>query len=127
MDLSRRYLLAAGPGVAAGLALASTAEAASGLDPSSERDQSDKLQAAIDKAAAPALLEAAPQFLAQHRPALWLCGLAATLSMIERVLQSEERSRLATTVAETPMGAQPPRRGTASALRWDYLRRLAGR
>ena len=78
-------------------------------------------------AAAPALLEATPQFLAQHRPALWLCGLAATLSMIERVLQGEERSRLVTAVAETPMGAQPPRRGTASALRWDYLRRLAGR
>jgi hypothetical protein len=78
-------------------------------------------------AAAPALLEATPQFLAQHRPVLWLCGLAATLSMIERVAQSEERSRLLTAVAAQPACTQPPRRGTASALRWDYLRRLAGR
>jgi uncharacterized secreted repeat protein (TIGR03808 family) len=51
MDLSRRYLLAAGPGLAAGLALASTANAKDlGLDPNSERDQSKQLQAAIDKA-----------------------------------------------------------------------------
>ena len=35
--------------------------------------------------ALPALLEASPQLLAPHRPALWLAGLAATLSMIERV------------------------------------------
>lgn len=78
-------------------------------------------------AAAPALLEATPQFLAQHRPALWLCGLAATLSMIERVVQGEERSRLITAVAAQPMSAQPPQRGNASALRWNYLRRMSGR
>lgn len=77
--------------------------------------------------AMPALLEATPQFLAQHRPALWLCGLAATLSMIERVLHSEERGRPVTAVAARPMGAQPSRRGTASTLRWNYLRKMAGR
>ncbi|MFO0990671.1 MAG: TIGR03808 family TAT-translocated repetitive protein [Hyphomicrobiales bacterium] len=53
MDLSRRYLLASGPALAAGLALASKAEAAKlGLDPQSDRDQSEELQAALDKAAA---------------------------------------------------------------------------
>ena len=52
MDLSRRYLLAAGPGAAAGLALGSKAEAAQhGLDPHSDRDQSHELQTALDKAA----------------------------------------------------------------------------
>jgi len=40
-------------------------------------------------AAMPALLESSPQFLAPHRPALWLAGLAATLSMIERIAESE--------------------------------------
>lgn len=40
--------------------------------------------------AAPALLEATPQFFNEHRPALWLAGLAATLSLAERVAHSEE-------------------------------------
>src|SRR5204863_7753167 len=41
-------------------------------------------------AAMPALLESTPQFLAPHRPALWLAGLAATLSTIERIAESEK-------------------------------------
>ena len=73
--------------------------------------------------ALPALLEAAPQLLAPHRPALWLAGLAATLSMIERVAQSEDFMRAA---VPSPVMALPPRRGRASALGWDYLRRDAG-
>jgi uncharacterized secreted repeat protein (TIGR03808 family) len=51
MDRSRRYLLAAGPGLAAGLAFGAIANAKDlGVDPNSERDQSKNLQAAIDKA-----------------------------------------------------------------------------
>ena len=72
--------------------------------------------------AMPALLEATPQLLAPHRPALWLAGLAATLSMIERVAESEDFMRVA---VPSPIVALPPRRGRVSALRWDYLRREA--
>jgi len=70
--------------------------------------------------ALPALLEATPQLLAPHRPALWLAGLAATLSMIERFAESEQL------VPVKVHAALPARRGRASALRWDYLRREAG-
>jgi hypothetical protein len=70
--------------------------------------------------ALPALLEAAPHLLAPHRPALWLAGLAATLSMIERVATSEEFMRAA---VRSPIVALPPRRERVSASRWDYLRR----
>ena len=53
MDISRRYLLAAGPGVAAGLAFGASTDAKDlGLDPASDKDQSQQLQAAIDKAVA---------------------------------------------------------------------------
>lgn len=79
--------------------------------------------------AAPALLEASPQFLNEHRPALWLAGLAATLSMIERVSALEGgpvalipiRDR---TAAPIPVRGAP--RYNVSSQRWDYLRRLAG-
>jgi MFS family permease len=74
--------------------------------------------------AMPALLESTPQFLAPHRPALWLAGLAATLSMIERIAESEKFFRPAT--VPSAIVALPPRRGRTSALRWDYLRRNAG-
>lgn len=74
--------------------------------------------------ALPALLEASPQLLAPHRPALWLAGLAATLSMIERVARSDDFMRAA---VPSPAVALPPQRGRASALRWDHLRRAAGR
>lgn len=79
--------------------------------------------------AAPALLEATPQFLNEHRPALWLAGLAATLSMIERVSQEPEKPavpapvRRRTAARIAAYGA--PRRNVSSQ-RWDYLRRLAG-
>ena len=75
--------------------------------------------------AMPALLESAPQFLAPHRPAFWLAGLAATLSMIERIAESEKPDHAAMAVA-TAIVALPPRRGRTSALRWDHLRRDAG-
>ena len=74
-------------------------------------------------AALPALLEATPQLLAPHRPALWLAGLAATLSMIERLVESEQLEPAKVTMR----AALPARRGNVSALRWDYLRREAGR
>ncbi len=80
-------------------------------------------------AAAPALLEATPQLLAQHRPVLWLAGLAATLSLIERAMESERPSRLACqeqrASAERYPG-RPRRRCGAGARRWDILRRQAG-
>jgi uncharacterized secreted repeat protein (TIGR03808 family) len=61
MDISRRYMIASAPGLAAGMALASTAQAAVpkgpflsaaelGVDPASERDQSRQLQNALNKA-----------------------------------------------------------------------------
>jgi hypothetical protein len=71
--------------------------------------------------ASPALLEVAPQLLAPHRPALWLAGLAATLSMIERAAQEETPQP----VRVTSRCALPPRRMNVSARRWDYLRREA--
>ncbi|MES1155478.1 MAG: hypothetical protein ABUL48_03510, partial [Pseudorhodoplanes sp.] len=74
--------------------------------------------------AMPALLESSPQFLAPHRPALWLAGLAATLSMIERVAEAEKFFR--PVPAPSAIVALPPRRGRTSALRWDVLRRNAG-
>jgi hypothetical protein len=70
--------------------------------------------------AMPALLEATPQFLAPHRPALWLAGLAATLSMIERAAET-----IPAEVKPSAIVALPPRRRGVSALRWDYLRRNA--
>lgn len=79
-------------------------------------------------AALPALLEATPQYLAQHRPALWLAGLAATLSVIERVAGAENDGRLNAQFAHASAAAAPlPRRGKTSALRWDRLRREADR
>jgi len=74
--------------------------------------------------AVPAALEAAPQLLAPHRPALWLAGLAATLSMIERLVESGD---LKPAVVAVPSAALPPRRNGVTAQRWDYLRREAGR
>jgi len=74
--------------------------------------------------AMPALLEATPQYLAPHRPALWLAGLAATLSMIERLVESDDLKPIALAV---PSVVLPRRREGVSALRWDYLRREAGR
>ncbi len=72
--------------------------------------------------AMPALIEAMPQLLAPHRPALWLAGLAATLSMIERVAESGE---LKPAAIIAPPVALPHRRQGVSALRWDNLRRAA--
>ena len=74
-------------------------------------------------AAMPALLESSPQFLAVHRPALWLAGLAATLSMIERI-ESEKPGEAIT--VPSAIVALPPRRRGVSASRWDDLRREAG-
>ena len=72
--------------------------------------------------AMPALIESTPQFLAPHRPALWLAGLAATLSMIERIVESGD---LKPAAIAAPSVALPPRRNGVGALRWDYLRRAA--
>ena len=75
-------------------------------------------------AAMPALLESSPQLLASHRPALWLAGLAATLSIIERIAESEKPGEAL--AVPSAIVALPPRRRGVSALRWDFLRRQAG-
>jgi hypothetical protein len=72
--------------------------------------------------AMPALLENAPHLLAPHRPALWLAGLAATLSMIERVAENYDFEPVA---KAAPAVSMPRRRNDVSALRWEALRREA--
>ncbi len=67
--------------------------------------------------------------LNQFRVPLWLVGLAATLTMVERAAESEPASRVRTWERERgshPIPATLPRqRGRVSALRWNELRRQA--
>jgi hypothetical protein len=77
-------------------------------------------------AAIPAILDGAGDVLAQHRVPLWLAGLAATISMIERVMADEKESgREAARRRRVPLYdvTLPPRRNNVSTLRWDALRR----
>jgi hypothetical protein len=79
-------------------------------------------------AATPALLEGDMDLLAQYRLPLWLSGLMATLSMIERAIAdgvldfSTPEFRRAIPGADF---ALPPRRCGVSSQRWDALRRSA--
>jgi hypothetical protein len=77
--------------------------------------------------AAPLVFDEAASVLNQFRVPLWLVGLAATLSMVERVARSDEPSRLHTWAAQArAIPATLPRpRGNVSALRWNQLRREA--
>jgi hypothetical protein len=79
-------------------------------------------------AAMPALFDGATDPLAEHRLPLWLAGLAATLSMIERVAADE--SKLERTASAYRRYAiynvvLPPKRNSVCTLRWDALRRSA--
>jgi hypothetical protein len=77
-------------------------------------------------AAIPAVLDGAVDVLAQHRLPLWLAGLIATLSMIERVMADEKESeREAARRRPVPVYdvTLPPKRNRVSTLRWDALRR----
>jgi hypothetical protein len=81
-------------------------------------------------AAMPALLDGTTNLLAQYRLPLWLAGLAATLSMIERFAEEEdgETNRVTALMAERHALATvplPPQRYGVSALRWNDLRRSA--
>jgi hypothetical protein len=76
-------------------------------------------------AATPALFDGATNLLAQYRLPLWLAGLVATLSMIERVAADEgDRSAEHTATQEVDI-MLPPQRCGVSSLRWNYLRRSA--
>lgn len=78
-------------------------------------------------AAIPAVLENSPILLAQHRPTFWLAGLAATLGMLEALVQKEKAAQAPwQRVPRTDIAALPPRRGRVSAWRWEQLRRAAG-
>lgn len=87
-------------------------------------------------AATPAIMKGATEILVQERLPLWLVGLAATLSMIERLPDTEtvhpnlverlwarfaaRRKRAAGTVVT------PALRGQETAIRWDELRNAGG-
>ncbi len=80
--------------------------------------------------ALPLILDEPATALNQFRVPLWLVGLAATLTMVERAAAAEparreslwEREVAARVLAANPL---PRRRGRASALRWNLLRRDA--
>lgn len=87
-------------------------------------------------AATPAIMKGATEILVQERLPLWLVGLAATLSMIERLPDTEtvrpnlverlwarfaaRRKRAAGTIVT------PALRGKETAIRWDELRNAGG-
>lgn len=81
-------------------------------------------------AATPALLEGDMDLLAQYRLPLWLSGLMATLSMIERAIGDgvldfsapDESFRRAIPGVDFTL---PQRRHGVSSRRWDALRRSA--
>ena len=87
-------------------------------------------------AATPAILQGASDILVQERLPLWLVGLAATLSMIERLPETDTRQpifgerlwqRLAARFSrnQTHM-VSPARRNAGPAVRWNNLRDDAG-
>ncbi len=86
--------------------------------------------------ATPAVLNGATEFLVQQRLPLWLVGLAATLSLIERLPEPRTRPpgfwermlvrRLMRGTRNAQLIVSPVQRGTSQALRWDALRRDAG-
>jgi hypothetical protein len=77
-------------------------------------------------AAIPAVLDRVGDVLGQYRLPLWLAGLAATLSMIERVMADEQESARNAARHRRVMiydVTLPPKRNRVSTLRWDALRR----
>ncbi len=87
-------------------------------------------------AATPAILKGATEILAQERLPLWLVGLAATLSMIERLPETEtirpnfiERHwarRVARRTRADSTIVTPALRSEGNAIRWDELRNAGG-
>jgi hypothetical protein len=86
--------------------------------------------------AMPAIMQGASDILVQGRLPLWLVGLAATLSMIERFPETEDRApgrveRLFSWYARRvrkgrPVTITPAVRGGTSPERWTQLRDTAG-
>lgn len=88
--------------------------------------------------AMPAILEGASEILLLQRLPLWLVGLAATMSMVERLPDMDETAppilgertliRLATRRKrqDAPVTVSPPDRGSAATPRWNALRVDAG-
>jgi hypothetical protein len=77
--------------------------------------------------AAPLVFDEVASVLNQFRVPLWLVGLAATLTMVERAARGDEPSRLhawASQPRAIPATLPRPRAGV-SALRWNQLRREA--
>jgi hypothetical protein len=87
-------------------------------------------------AATPAIMQGASEILVQQRLPLWLVGLAATLSMIERLPEADNRhpgliERLWLRLAERKKRndiptVSPVVRYDNAALRWNNLRSEAG-
>lgn len=82
-------------------------------------------------AATPAILDGATDILVHQRLPLWLVGLAATLSMIERLPESEEArpgfcARLFARARGGSVCVSPAVRDRRAALRWSLLRSEAG-
>ena len=83
-------------------------------------------------AATPALLHGATELLIQQRLPLWLVGLAATLSMIERLPEQDARRpagfwerRLSRRRADNTF-VVPAKRESGMTARWNELRSEAG-
>lgn len=82
-------------------------------------------------AATPALIEDAPGLLRLHTLHLVLAGVAATLSIAERMAEREERTRVAEVekaalaAAAEATATMPALRNAVSAWRWNLLRKAA--
>jgi hypothetical protein len=88
-------------------------------------------------AATPAILQGAPEILIQQRLPLWLVGLAATLSMIERLPEIDDKRRpgfwermllrrFARHNRDRTAYVTPALRDGGSTMRWGHLRSEAG-
>lgn len=75
--------------------------------------------------ALPLVTDENPAALNQFRVPLWLVGLAATFTMLERAVTHEAPSRAKTWNYDAIPATLPPQRGRVSAMRWNQLRREA--
>jgi hypothetical protein len=82
-------------------------------------------------AALPAMIEGVPSLLRQHTLHLLLAAVAATLSVVERIAEREEKTRVseaaaaAVQAAEQAVATMPALRNAVSAWRWNLLRKAA--
>ncbi len=77
-------------------------------------------------AATPAILHGSTEIMIQERLPLWLVGLAATLSMIERFPETETRRSGRMPAVTSGTAEKAAARGSGQPLRWNRLRREAG-